>query len=326
MCTSIVFCPKDHYFGRNLDYEIDYHQKVVITPRNFPFKFRKMPTIKHHYALIGVTIVEDEYPLYFDAANEKGVGMAGLNFAGFTYYNHNCEEDKDNVSPFEFIAWILAQADSVADAKKLLKKINLIHIDFSKQMPLAELHYIIADKTGASVVVEAQKDGMHVYDNPVGVMTNSPEFPKQLTNLDNYADVSTQMPVNNFSKEVKFNGYSRGLGSRNLPGGVDSESRFVRVLFNKANAPKYETEAENVNSYFHILHSVEQNKNLDGVGDNKYEYTIYSDCANLDKGLFYYTTYEDKQIHQFDMYHENLDGDQLITYPMNNKPEFKVEN
>lgn len=86
MCTSIIFSPKDHYFGRNLDLELSFGQQVVITPRNYDFKFRKMPEIKSHYAMVGVSLVAENYPLYFDAANEKGLGMAGLNYPGNADY------------------------------------------------------------------------------------------------------------------------------------------------------------------------------------------------------------------------------------------------
>lgn len=325
MCTSIIFSPKGHYFGRNLDLEVTFGQEVVITPRNYQFNFRKMLPLKKHFALIGIALVSDNYPLYFDAANEKGLSMAGLNYPGNADYKEE-RAGKDNVSPFEFIPWVLGQCATVAEAKKLLAKINLVKINFSDQMPLSPLHWLLADKTGAAITVECDQDGLHVYDNPVGCLTNNPEFPKQLANLNNYADVSPKMPVNNFAKDLAFDGYSRGLGSHNLPGGMDSESRFVRVAFNKFNAPKGDTEAENVDTYFHILHSVEQQKGLDEVAPGQFEYTIYSDCANLDRGLFYYTTYGHKQITRVDLHHENLDLDNLIAYKMNEQIVFDDAN
>lgn len=325
MCTSIVFSPKDHYFGRNLDLEISFGQQVVITPRNYDFNFRKMPAVKQHYALVGIALNAGGYPLYFDAANEKGLGMAGLNYPGnATYYDE--KDGKDNVASFEFIPWILGQAKDVAEAKKLLASINIIKLNFSDKMQTSPLHWLIADKTGKSIVVETDKDGMHVYDNPVGCLTNNPQFPKQLFNLNNYADISPAMPKNNFSSQVKMDGYSRGLGSHNLPGGMDSESRFVRVAFNKFNAPVSDNEEENVDTYFHILHSVEQQKGLDQVGPDSFEYTIYSDGTNLDKGIFYYTTYTNKQIHVVDMNKENLDSDQLITFDILDKFNFDHQN
>lgn len=325
MCTSIIFSPKDHYFGRNLDLEISFGQQVVIAPRNFNFKFRKMPDMKKHYAMVGIALVSDNYPLYFDAANEKGLGMAGLNYPD-NFHACDVEENKDNITPFEFIPWVLGQCSAVQDAKKLLAKMNLVNINFSDQMQISPLHWLIADKAGNSITVESDIDGLHVYDNPVGCLTNNPQFPKQLTNLDNYASLSPAMPVNTFSKEINFNGYSRGLGSHNLPGGMDSESRFVRVAFNKFNAPKHDTEEENVDTYFHILHSVEQQKGLDEVAPGKFEYTIYSDGTNLDTGVFYYTTYTNKRITKVDMNKENLEATSLITYPINEAIKFDEEN
>lgn len=193
-------------------------------------------------------------------------------------------------------------------------------------MHVSPLHWIIADKTGASIVVETDADGMHVYDNHVGCLTNNPQFPKQLFNLNNYQDVSPAMPKNNFSSKINMDGYSRGLGSRNLPGGMDAESRFVRVAFNKFNAPVADTEEENIDTYFHILHSAEQQKGLDQVGPDSFEYTIYSDGTNLDKGIFYYTTYTDKQIKVVDMNKEDLDSKHLITFDMLTKTCFNYQN
>ena len=86
MCTAITYKTKHHYFGRNLDLEVSYGEKVTITPRNFPFHFRKVKDLKYHYAMIGVATVVDNVPLYYDATNEKGLSMAGLNFPGNADY------------------------------------------------------------------------------------------------------------------------------------------------------------------------------------------------------------------------------------------------
>lgn len=326
MCTSIIFSPKNHYFGRNLDLEISFGQEAVITPRNYEFNFRKMGEMKNHYAIVGVADVVDGYPLYFDAANEEGLGMAGLNYAGNAFYPEEVE-GKDNVSPFEFIPWILGQAKNLEEAKKLLDKINLVNINFSEKMPLSPLHWLMADKTGKSLVVESDKDGLHVYDNPVGVLTNNPKFPQQLFGLNNYQNFAPGEPKNTLAPGVNLDNYSRGLASNVLPGGMDSSSRFVRVTAAKFHAPMdAKTEEEAVNDYFHILHAVEQPKGLDQVGPDTYEYTIYSDCANLEEGLFYYTTYENKQINQVDIHKENLDSADLIRFEMLNKTVFNKQN
>lgn len=325
MCTSIIFSPKDHYFGRNLDLEISFGQQVVITPRNYVFNFRKLPEMKNHYALIGISLVSGNYPLYFDAANEKGLGMAGLNYQGNADYKE-VVDGKDNVASFELIPWILGQCANLNEATKLLKNLNIVDINFSEKMQASPLHWLLADKSGKSIVVESDHDALHIYDNPVGVLTNNPNFPKQYFNLNNYSEVSPQMPANNFSKKISFDGYSRGLGSRNLPGGMDSSSRFVRATFNKFNAPINDNEEENVETYFHILHSVEQQKGLDQVGPDQFEYTIYSNGCNLETGDFYYTTYNHQEITKVSLNKEDLDSQELITFPINDQISIHAEN
>ena len=217
MCTSIVYSAGDGYFGRNLDLEVSFGQEVVITPRDYAFNFRKLPTMEHHYAIIGVALVKDNYPLYFDGVNEEGVGMAGLNFDGPAHF-FSVEDGKDNVSPFEFIPYVLGQCKSVEEAKQLMTNLNLVNINFSDQLKLSPLHWLIADRSGKSIVVESTVTGLHVYDNPVGVLTNNPEFPQQLTNLANYQSVSPAEPANTLTPGIALNNYSRGIGSHCLAG------------------------------------------------------------------------------------------------------------
>ena len=110
MCTAISFNADNHYFGRNLDLEFCYNETVTITPRNFAFGFRKTNTIKSHYAIIGVATVAENYPLYYDATNEKGLSIAGLNFPENAYYNR-VDDTKINIAPFELISTSNKRAD-----------------------------------------------------------------------------------------------------------------------------------------------------------------------------------------------------------------------
>ena len=124
MCTAACFKDKDCYFGRNLDYEFSYGEQIVVTPRYFKYGFRFALEPDNKYALIGMAHVSDGYPLYYDAMNEKGLGMAGLNFVGNAYFNP-VVKGKTNVCSFEFIPWILCQCETVDEAIKL---INVIHL------------------------------------------------------------------------------------------------------------------------------------------------------------------------------------------------------
>ena len=324
MCTAAAYRTKDFYFGRTLDYEFSYGDEVTVTPRNFCFRFRHMSEVKTHYAMIGMAYVADDYPLYYDAVNEKGLGMAGLNFVGNAKYQ-DVQAGRENVAQFEFIPWILSQCATVLEARKVLEKMNLVGTPYSEKLPCASLHWMIADKD-AAIVVECVEDGLHVYDNPVGVLTNNPPFPVQMFMLNNYMHVSPSQPENHFAKELPLVTYSRGMGGLGLPGDLSSASRFAKVAFTKMHAISGESEAESVSQFFHILGSVEQQRGCCEVEPGKYEITIYTSCVNADKGIYYYTTYENHQIQAVDMHRENLDGDTLRRYPLINEEQIRVVN
>ena len=323
MCTAATYKTKDHYFGRNLDYEYSYNETVTVTPRNYPFKFRRAGEMPSHYAMIGMAFVQNGYPLYYDATNEKGLSMAGLNFPGNADYKPEAPE-KDNITPFEFIPWILGRCENVSEAREKLASLNLLNENFSEQLPLSPLHWMISDRD-ESIVVESVRDGLKIYDNPVGVMTNNPTFDYHLTNLSNYMSLSRSDPENRFSKDVELKTYSRGMGGLGLPGDLSSASRFVKAAFTRLNSLSGESESESVSQFFHILGSVAQQKGCCQV-EHGFEYTIYSSCCNTDKGIYYYTTYENSRISGVDMRREDLDGEKLISYPLITGQQIKMQN
>ncbi|MGN0633963.1 MAG: choloylglycine hydrolase [Oscillospiraceae bacterium] len=312
MCTAATYKTKDFYFGRTLDYEFSYGDEITVTPRNFPFSFRLMGDMPSHYAMIGMACSMADYPLYYEAVNEKGLGMAGLNFVGNADYKEPAE-GKDNIAQFEFIPWILGQCATLDEARALLKKVNLVNIPFNDKLPLAQLHWIIADKSGA-ITVESVKDGLKIYDNPAGVLTNNPPFDEQMLRLNDYMGLSPKQPENKFGGSLPLTAYSRGMGAIGLPGDLSSASRFVRVAFVRANSVSGDSEAESVSQFFHILNSVDQQRGCCDVGEGKYEITIYTCCCNADKGIYYYTTYDNHQISAVDMNKEDLDGCKLSRF------------
>ena len=318
MCTAATYKTKDFYFGRTLDYEISYGDQVVITPRNYIFDLRNGTQMKSHYAMIGMACVMQNYPLYYDAVNEKGLGIAGLNFVGNAHYNKPME-DKDNITQFELIPWLLGKCATVKEVRKLLEHINLIDTPFLENLPVAQLHWIIADKNEC-ITMESMEDGLKIYENPVGVLTNNPPFNYQMFNLNNYMHLSVENRNNTFSKDLALNQYSRGMGAMGLPGDLSSQSRFVRAAFVKMNSLSGDSEEESVSQFFHILGSVDQQRGCCKLGENKYEITLYTSCCNADKGIYYYNTYDNHQISGVDMHKENLNGEKLITYtPVKNE-------
>ena len=314
MCTAATYKTKDGYFGRTLDYEFSYGDEITITPRNYQFNFRNTESMNTHYAIIGMAYVAGNYPLYYDAINEKGLGIAGLNFVGNAAYNKPVE-NKTNIAQFELIPWILGQCSTVKEAKILLDNINIIDTPFNAELPLAQLHWIISDKDEA-ITVESMADGLHIYDNPVGILTNNPPFNIQMFSLNNYMNLSPKNPENKFSDKLPLHPYSRGMGAIGLPGDLSSASRFAKAAFTKMNSVSGDSEEESVSQFFHILGSVDQQRGCCEVHDGKYEITIYTSCCNLDKGIYYYTTYNNHQISAVDMHRENLDSDKLVRYPI----------
>ena len=324
MCTAISYKTKDHYFGRTLDFEHSYNEGVTITPRNYPFKFRYVDSINSHYAIIGMACVVNNYPLYFEATNEVGLSMAGLYFLGNAHYN-TLEKNKDNIVPFEFIPWILSQCKTTVEAEKLLTKLNLVDDSFSDELPLSPLHWIISDRN-KSITVESVTNGLKIYDNPIGVLTNNPPFDIQMFNLNNYLHLSKDTPTNTFSNDVNLTAYSRGMGALGLPGDLSSQSRFVKVAFTKLNSVSGHSEEESVSQFFHILGSVSQQNGCVKLENGEYEKTIYTSCCNTDKGIFYYTSYYNNQITALDLHKENLNNKDIIYYPLILSQQIKYQN
>lgn len=309
MCTAISFKTKDHYFGRTLDLEYHYKESVTVTPRNFPFKFTNRKENKNHYAIIGIATVIDTYPLYYEATNEAGLSVAGLNFPDNAFY-HPADESKVNIAPFEFIPYILTECKTVEDAKKLLEKANIVNIDFRPDLKASPLHWMISDKN-KGITVESTADGLQVYENPIGVLTNNPPFDLQIKNLEKYKNLSSKEPEH----KPDMSHYSKGLGAIGLPGDLSSVSRFVRAAFTKENSVCGDSENESISQFFHILGSVSHTRGAVDLG-GKYEITVYTSCCNTDRGIFYYTTYENPQISAIDMNKLNLSSDELFEFPL----------
>lgn len=324
MCTAIAYRTRDRYFGRNLDFEFSYGETVAVTPRNFSLSFRHVMPQPCHYAMIGMAHVAEGYPLYYDATNEKGLSMAGLLFAGNADYKE-VAPCKDNISPFEFIPWILGQCADLQEVKALLNRINLVNIPFSEALPLSPLHWMISGGEG-SIVVESVKEGLRVYDDPVEVLTNNPPFPYQMFHLNNFRSLTAEEPEDRFANGLELQAYSRGMGAMGLPGDLSSQSRFVRAAFTRMNAVSGESESESISQFFHLLGAVEQQRGCVHMGRGQYEITLYSSCCNADKGIYYYKTYENSQITGVDMHREDLEGTKLRAYPLVTGQQIRMQN
>lgn len=147
--------------------------------------------------------------------------MAGLNFPNNAalFRAGASKPGEQAVAAFEFIPYILSACRTLKEARALLAQVRLVNLPFSPKLPPSPLHYLLADKTGC-LAIEPVKEGLMVYENPVGVLTNNPPFPMQLTNLANYSSLSRKDPVPHFADGFAPALYSRGMGGIGLPGAM----------------------------------------------------------------------------------------------------------
>lgn len=313
MCTSLRFCTEDFYFGRNMDIDCKWGERVVIVARNYKFKFKHEENIDNHFAMIGTASVVDGYPLFADAVNEKGLCMAGLNFPKSAFYHDSIGNKKHSIAPFEIIPWVLSKCKNTDEARALLSESEIVNSSFN-DMPVATLHWHIADSE-KSIVIEQTKSGLHIHDNPFDVLTNNPPFEWHEQNMSQYLNLTPNLPDGELNKSKDIEVFGKGAGSIGLPGDFSSASRFVKAAYLKACSVCGESEKESVSQFFHILDSVAV---VNGsIRDTGKDYmTTYSCCTNVTKGIYYYKTYNSLGINSICMNDSNIDGDELIEFPM----------
>lgn len=313
MCTGIAMKTRELYFGRNMDLEYSFNEKIAVTPRNYPLAFKKAEVQNRHATIIGMASVVNGYPLYADAANEYGLCIAGLNFPDNAYYSPELLPDKINIAPYELPLFILGQCATADEAVMLLERSNIADIPFSDKIPCATLHWLISDKK-RSVTLECVKSGMKIYENRVNVLANNPTFDFHETNLGNYLNLNTANTQNVFSEKAGVKPFGKGLGSVGLPGDPSSPSRFVKAAFMLLNSKCPDTEDESVMQFFHILDSVSVVNGSIALDSGEDYYTRYSCCINADRGVYYYKTYGCGRVCAVNMNNENLDSDKVITF------------
>lgn len=307
MCTAINLSLGDNYFGRNLDLDTDYNAGIIITPRDYEIRFSGGDVASRHYAIIGMGIEADNYPLYFDGVNEKGLSCAALQFDS----EYAAGVGSEYVASYEFILWVLALNQSVSAVRERLKKIEISSTPFSESFKSEGLHFIIADRF-CSITVEQTEAGLKVYDNPFGVLTNNPSFPTQLMNLNNFSHLSSAPQVNRFSMKIKAKAYSNGLGAFSLPGDFSSTSRFVRAVFIKENSVCEGTENECLAHFFSMLCAVAVPSGSVINEKGRVHKTIYSSCSNTDKGVYYYKRYDEMVLHFSALSDYDIEGKDVI--------------
>ena len=317
MCTALIH---NNLFGRTLDLERSYGEQVVVVPRRFPLAFRMQNVLSEHHAIIGMAHISLGQPLFYDGVNEHGLAMAALNFPHSAVYQPH-RGGMVNLAAFELMSWVLARCSTVAQAQQLLEQVNVIGVDFSTDLPSTPLHWLIADRT-QSIVAEPLADGLHLYENPTGVLTNEPPFPVQLAHLNNYLHLSTYPPQNHFAPTLPLRAYSRGMGTLGLPGDWSSQSRFVRAAFAAHNS----TAPADVTRFFRLMACVEVPGGCVRLEDGTEVLSIYTSCCDLNRGLYHYVTCTNRQISAIDLHRQDLNSNTLSHYPLITEPQIRLQS
>ena len=326
MCTGLALETKDglHLFGRNMDIEYSFNQSIIFIPRNFKCvnkSNKKELTTK--YAVLGMGTIFDDYPTFADGMNEKGLGCAGLNFPVYVSYSKEDIEGKTNIPVYNFLLWVLANFSSVEEVKEALKNANIVDIPISENIPNTTLHWMISDITGKSIVVEQTKEKLNVFDNNIGVLTNSPTFDWHVANLNQYVGLRyNQVPEFKLGDQ-SLTALGQGTGLVGLPGDFTPASRFIRVAFLRDAMIKNDKDSIDLIEFFHILNNVAMVRGSTRTVEEKSDLTQYTSCMCLEKGIYYYNTYENNQINAIDMNKENLDGNEIKIYKYNNRVGLK---
>lgn len=314
MCTGVRFndVKGNMYFGRNLDWSVGYGQKVVVTPRGYKYNSAFLGEQKpQHGAIIGMAIVVDNTPLYFDCANESGLAIAGLNFPGYAAYAPEAVDGKTNVAAYEFPLWVLMNYKSVDEVEKALKNVAIVAKPINEQYPVSSLHFLIGDAK-RSIVVEYTEHGMEIYDNDVDVLTNQPGYGWHKENLRNYMNLFPQMPTKVNWGKAEMVPFGSGSLMRGLPGDYYSPSRFIRAAYINSHYPTQSTEEANVSRLFHTLAGVWMIDGAAEMADKKCEITVYTGGYSAAAKTYYYNTYENPAIVSVALKDFDLDSEKLV--------------
>ena len=315
MCTSIFTKTEDnkHFLARTMDFSFPLEGNPVFLPRDYSWHvFGKEMTNK--YAMLGTGRGIAGNYIFTDGINEHGLAMAELYLPGEAVYNKNEVKGKNNLAPWEFLNWVLGNYKSIADLEKNLKNIRLIDTEVPIMNKSIPLHYIFADVTGRVVVIEPSGGELKFKENPVGVMTNTPNLEWHTQNLRNYLHVQPKQFSPKKYGEFNATPFSQGTGTTGLPGGFTPSNRFVRAAFFKEYINKAKNEEEGITNIWQILNTVRIPKGVVIKESENEDYTEYLAGICLESRSFYFTPYENNQISKVKLTDELIEDGNVVVF------------
>ncbi len=328
-CTSIRINTTDGniFYARTMEGDTTYGATISIVPAGTGYTGTlpggKQDGLKWRakYGFVGMN--NATLPVITDGINEKGLVVGMLMFPGYAgYQEFKSIHAHKTIAQFEFATWALSNFATADEVKAAVKDIRVSNSD---KVGKLELHYTIHDASGKSVVVEYSGGKLHVFKNPLGVMTNSPTFDWHLTNLKNYVNLRAVNAPAITVGEVKDSGFGQGTGMLGLPGDYTPPSRFVRmVALTQSANPVTGTDA-GLNLAMTIIDTCDIPLGVVRDMDSKppkYDHTVWSAVADL-KGLrYYYRTYDNKVWRFIDVRQALAKAKQVMTVPLFLKPAY----
>jgi choloylglycine hydrolase len=309
-CTGIRLVAKDGgvIAARTLEFGVDLHSDVLVVPAGTALTGTlpdggKGISYTTKYGFLGANA--EGLPAIVDVINDQGLYVGLFYFPDYASYP---DATKDNASramaPHEYANWLLGNFANVDEVRANFNKVALVPVvlDAIKQVP--PVHFVVQDRSGKAVVIEPLDKTLKIYDNPLGVVTNSPTFEWHMTNLRNYVNLSaTNVPPLNLGG-VTLAQFGQGSGLRGLPGDFTPPSRFVRAVAFSQSAMPSDTAAQAVLAAFHILNNfdIPYGAVRDTQGGQVHaEYTTWTSASDLKNLVWYFRTYGDQSIHSVDL-------------------------
>jgi choloylglycine hydrolase len=327
-CTGITLKAGDGtvVHARTLEFAIDLHSDVIMVPRGY-VRTGSTPDGKEglkwkaKYASVGANGVG--MPVIFDGLNEKGLSSGLFYFpTSAGYMTYAAADAGKTLAPWELGSWMLENFATVDEVRANIGKIVVPAVVFKEWGFSPPVHYIVQDASGKSIVIEYVDGKLNIHDNPLGVLTNSPTFDWQMTNLRNYVNFSmTNVPPVQLGS-VKLEPFGQGSGMLGMPGDFTPPSRFVRAVAFSQSAFPSKTGQDAVLSAFHILNQFDIPKGAarehekDAHGNIQADYTIWTSASDLTARQFYFRTYDNSQIRRVDLMKMNLDAKDIVKMSM----------
>lgn len=296
MCTAITLQSQSNevFFGRTMDFSHEIIPKLYIVPSSYVWHNNlNNNLIKDSLQFIGLGQKLDGILGFYDGVNEKGFAAASLYFAGYAQYSTTTLNDTEQIASIDFLHYILGRCTSVKELTSLLKDITIVGIPDPVTNTIAPLHWVATDRSGACVVIEPTDKGLELINNPIGVMSNSPDFNWHMINLRNYIETSPTQTEEVFWDSIRLTPFGQAAGTTSLPGGFTSPERFVRTAYLKTHLPKPKDSREAITACFHIMESVSIPKGAVITNQNTCDYTKYTSFINTNTCEYFYKTYDD---------------------------------